>query len=103
MSISFESLAHYPHFRDGLEFFDDLKDWALTYETRTMVPDKWNHKLANETTAILLYDVPKSMKPFGKHVVSTLMDDRLRKAMMLVVNTFFLLLLLFSDLMLISR
>lgn len=81
MGMSFKPLAHYPNFRDGVEFFDDLKNWALSYEEEVMIPNEWNHKLANETTAILLYNMPEFMKPFGKHVVSSLMDDRLRKAM----------------------
>ena len=87
MGISFKSLPHYPDFRDGHQFFTDLQIWALNYEKRVMLPNEWNHKLANETTAILLYNLPESMKPFGKHVVSSLMDDRLRKAMMSVCSS----------------
>lgn len=81
MGISFAPLAHYPDFRDGLEFFEDLTAWALEYESEVMLPDEWNHKLANETTAILLFNVPDALKPAGKHAVSALMDDRLRKSM----------------------
>ncbi|KAF2108532.1 hypothetical protein BDV96DRAFT_652783 [Lophiotrema nucula] len=81
MSISFSDLPHSPNFRDGYEFVEDLRTWATTYEEKMMVPNDWNHKLAEETIAILLCNVPEFMKPFGKQVVVTLMDERLRKAM----------------------
>jgi len=83
MGIDFSSLGHGPDsFQDGLEFFEDIKAWAEDYENRFMVPNQWNHQLAEETSAILLTDVPKSMKPTAKNFVKVLMDDRLRKSMM---------------------
>lgn len=83
MRIDFTPLAHGPsNFKDGLEFFEDLRLWADGYEQRAMVPNDWNHKLAEETIAILLSNVPKFLRPYGKWAVVTLMDDRLRKAMM---------------------
>ncbi|KAH5077135.1 hypothetical protein HBI73_177100 [Parastagonospora nodorum] len=83
MGIDFSSLRHGPDsFRDGLEFFEDIKQWAEDYEIQYMVPNKWNHQLAEETSAILLTDVPKPMKPMAKNFVKVLMDDRLRKSMM---------------------
>jgi hypothetical protein len=83
MGIDYSPLEHGPtSFKDGLEFFEDIKAWANQYESRYMVPNKWNHQLAEETTAILLTDVPKPMKPVAKNFVKVLMDDRLREAMM---------------------
>ena len=83
MGIDFAGLCHGPgSFKDGLEFFEDIEVWADEYETRCMVPDKYNYQLAEETTRILLADVPELMKPFGKNVVTTLMDEKLRLAMM---------------------
>jgi hypothetical protein len=85
MNIDFSPLTHGPSsFTSGFQLYEDLKEWAEAYEKRVMVPDKYNHKLAEETTAILLYDVPSFLKPTGKQIVSALMDDRLRKAMMCV-------------------
>lgn len=106
MGIDFSPMAHGPHnFRDGLEFVEDLKLWSDAYEKRTMVPDESNHKLANETTAILLNGIPLFLQPYalpcykykakhstnctssfraGRKVVSSLMDERLRRAMMSV-------------------
>lgn len=83
MGINFSDLAHGPSdFKDGLEFVEDLHPGADAYAKRTMVPNEWNHKLAEETTAILLCNVPDFAKPAGKQVVVSLMDDRLRRAMM---------------------
>jgi hypothetical protein len=83
MGIDFSPLKHGPtSFQDGLEFFGDIKEWAEKYERQYMVPNKWNHQLAEETSAILLTDVPKPLKPVAKNFVKVLMDDRLRKSMM---------------------
>lgn len=83
MGIDYSKLRHGPgSFKDGLEFFEDVREWANEYERRCMVPDKYNHQLAEETTRILLANVPGPLRPFGKNVVAALMDDRLRRAMM---------------------
>ncbi|KAF1936556.1 hypothetical protein EJ02DRAFT_438460 [Clathrospora elynae] len=82
MGIDYSCLRHGPSdFKDGLEFFEDLKEWSDNYEHRCMVPNKFNHQLAEETTRILLTDIPGPLKPFGKTVVTSLMDERLRSAM----------------------
>lgn len=83
MGIDYSCLRHGPHsFRDGLEFFEDIKEWAYNYESRYMVPNKYNHQLAEETTSILLANVPDALRPYGQNVVTALMDDRLRRAML---------------------
>ncbi|KAJ4380564.1 hypothetical protein N0V86_003923 [Didymella sp. IMI 355093] len=83
MGIDFKDLRHGPHaFKDGLEFFEDVKEWADKYEEVKMVPDQYNHQLAEETTRILLANAPEALKPYGQNVVTALMDDRLRRAML---------------------
>jgi len=42
----------------------------------------YNHQLAEETTKILLVNVPDFMQPTAKQAVITLLEDRLRRAMM---------------------
>lgn len=69
---------------DGLQWLEELNEWSADYERRSMVPDKNNQKTADQTVAILLYSMPRLMKPHGRRVVSALMDDRLRTAMMCV-------------------
>ncbi|KZM28588.1 uncharacterized protein EKO05_0001432 [Ascochyta rabiei] len=83
IDIDYSSLRHGPEtFKDGLEFFEDIKEWAEKYESKYMVPDKYNHQLAEETTRILLANAPEALKPYGQNVVAALMDDRLRRAML---------------------
>jgi hypothetical protein len=79
MGISFDAL---PDCESGFEFANALASWSREYENRCMVPDMNNKKVADETTELLLYDVPKIGKPFGTLAVSALLTDRLRTAMM---------------------
>ncbi|KAJ8117597.1 hypothetical protein OPT61_g1236 [Boeremia exigua] len=81
MGISYAVLRHSTH-KDGLEFFEDLKEWADKYEEKHMIPNKFNHQLAEETTRILLTNVPEPLKPYGQQLVTAMMDDRLRSAML---------------------
>ncbi|KAF2495919.1 hypothetical protein BU16DRAFT_508612 [Lophium mytilinum] len=81
MDIDFTALKHGPNsFQDGLEFAHDIKEWVEDYEEKHLVPDSWNHKLANETTNILIYNLPGFLKGPAKRLVTTMMDERLRKA-----------------------
>jgi hypothetical protein len=79
MGISYDTL---PKCESGLEFVNALVKWTEDYEKRCMVPDLNNKKVADETTQLLLYDVPKFAKPLGTLAVSSLLTDRLRTAMM---------------------
>ncbi|KAF2866702.1 hypothetical protein BDV95DRAFT_598606 [Massariosphaeria phaeospora] len=82
MGISWADLAHGPsNFRDGLQFVEDVKAWVEPYEQRAMVPNAWNHQLAEETTSILLSGVPAFMQPTARQFVVAMMDERLRLAM----------------------
>ncbi|KAL8838047.1 MAG: hypothetical protein Q9170_002283 [Blastenia crenularia] len=67
---------------DGLHWLEDVAKWSERYEQEHMLPHKDNNQTANETVAILLWGVPTSLKPYGEAVVSALMDNRLRTAMM---------------------
>jgi hypothetical protein len=83
MEISYEVLTSYEAgWKDGLHWLNELDAWARAYEEREMVPADSNKQTADETTAMLLYSLPKFLHPIGKNLVSALMDDRLRKAMM---------------------
>ncbi|KAI9814379.1 MAG: hypothetical protein M1827_003235 [Pycnora praestabilis] len=66
---------------DGLDWLGDIDAWRELYEREHMVPDLYNKRTADETTAILLWHVPEQLKRVGRQAVSALMDDRLRKAM----------------------
>ncbi|KAL8692433.1 MAG: hypothetical protein Q9218_002533 [Villophora microphyllina] len=67
---------------DGLQWLGDIAQWSEQYEENQMVPDINNKNIADQTVAILLWGVPKTLKPFGQRMVAAIMDDRLRAAMM---------------------
>lgn len=83
MNISYEPLPSYgTGWRDGLHWMEELDAWGRAYEEREMVPNVSNKQTAQETVEMLLYTVPDMLKPMGRNIVSAVMDDRLRKAMM---------------------
>ncbi|KAG5295123.1 hypothetical protein I7I48_11881 [Histoplasma ohiense] len=83
MEISFENLpSSKVGFKDGIQFSEELRVWSEDYERRTMVPNEWNKKNADQTTAVLLWDYPLLVRPIARNMLFFLMDDRLREAMM---------------------
>lgn len=49
MGISYHNLPHYESgWKDGLEFYDDIREWAENYEIKCMVPAATNKKTADE-------------------------------------------------------
>lgn len=83
MGISFRKLVSAEKgWEDGLHWLHDLEAWSQQYEKENMVPHAANNKTADRTVAILLWGLPTALIPFGERVVSALMDDRLRTAMM---------------------
>ncbi|KKZ68562.1 hypothetical protein EMCG_01010 [[Emmonsia] crescens] len=83
MEISFENLpSSKTGFKDGIQFWEELRVWSEGYEKRAMVPSEWNKKNADQTIAVLLWDYPSLMRPVARNMLLYLMDDRLREAMM---------------------
>lgn len=73
--------------KDGLQWVEEVMEWSEQYEKEYMVPNINSMKTADETTTILLWSVPRPLKGVGKNFVSALMDDRLRNAMMYVLDS----------------
>lgn len=71
-------------FVDGIQWLEEIGAWSEKYEERCMVPDVKNRETADQTTAVLVYMLPKALHPIGLQFVSFMMDDRLRKAMLYV-------------------
>ncbi|KAL2872009.1 uncharacterized protein BJX67DRAFT_341256 [Aspergillus lucknowensis] len=69
-------------FRDGLHWLEEIMAWSDAYEEKCMVPDANNREVADQTTAVLVYLVPRPFQHVGLKFVSFMMDDRLRKAML---------------------
>ncbi|OJD37594.1 uncharacterized protein BKCO1_6000160 [Diplodia corticola] len=83
MEISYDALPGAEKgWNDGIQWMDEVAKWSQEYGEKCMAPHQDNKKTADETTAMLLYDAPSSVHPVGFKVVSALMDERLRKAMM---------------------
>lgn len=83
MGIDFGSLpSAKTGWRDGLHWMEEVEQWSLEYEAQHMVPNIYNKKTADQTTAMLVYSIPAALRGVARQAVSALMDDRLRKAMM---------------------
>ena len=67
---------------NGLNWLNEIQTWAEKYEEAMMKPSHNNHKTADETVALLLWYMPNWAETLGKRLVCTLMDERLRIAMM---------------------
>ncbi|PGH11082.1 hypothetical protein AJ80_07270 [Polytolypa hystricis UAMH7299] len=83
MEISYEKLpSGKKGFKDGLQWLEEITEWSLAYETKAMVPDITNKETADQTVRVLLWDIPRLMRPLARNMVLFAMDERLRTAMM---------------------
>jgi hypothetical protein len=82
MGIEYKGRLSKTEWVDGIDFYEDIKAWAEAYEKRVMVPAATNKQTAEETTALILYYVPKAIKPSARNLIGVLMGPMLRKAMM---------------------
>ncbi|GAQ41610.1 similar to An08g03170 [Aspergillus niger] len=84
LNISYDALpSGKTGFRDGLHWLEEIMAWSDDYEVRCMVPHVKNREVAEQTIAVLLYMLPQSLQFIGMRFVSFMMDDRLRKAMLI--------------------
>ncbi|KAL7271082.1 hypothetical protein RUND412_006186 [Rhizina undulata] len=60
-----------------------MAEWSEKFEQEYMVPDHTNNEVGLKTIDLLLYYVPSPLQPYCRPIVATLMDERLRNAMML--------------------
>ncbi|KAK9428982.1 hypothetical protein V1505DRAFT_375469 [Lipomyces doorenjongii] len=81
MGIKYDGQLSNTEWTDGLQFYEDIKAWALDYEEKYMIPAKSNKQTADELVPLLLFYVPKSLKGAASNLVGVLMGNRLRKAM----------------------
>jgi hypothetical protein len=70
--------------QDGVEFYEDIKEWAQYYEAEKMVPTTTNKQTTDELVPLLLHYVPRALFPFSQQVIGVFMGERLRWAMMYV-------------------
>ncbi|KZT32413.1 hypothetical protein SISSUDRAFT_1055557 [Sistotremastrum suecicum HHB10207 ss-3] len=60
----------------------DLETWRNEYEEKHMKPSPINQEVASHTITLLLHDVPPVLKPLGRRIIYSLLETRLREAMM---------------------
>ncbi|KAK7028286.1 hypothetical protein R3P38DRAFT_2525928 [Favolaschia claudopus] len=61
---------------------EEYRAWLQNYEEEHMVPAQTNHDVANYTTEELLFMVPKALRPFFQTLTHSMLEDRVRIAMM---------------------
>lgn len=84
MGIEYDSLRRHGNWKDGIEFYEDIRDWAVSYEDEHRIPAKSNFQTANSTVAILLTPIPSKLKDISFNLLCALMEDGVRTAMMFV-------------------
>lgn len=66
---------------DGLAWLEELDAWSRSYAEKKMAPSDSNAVLAASTMAMLLYRLPKLLKPVGRHLIGVLLGPKIREAM----------------------
>ncbi|KAI9750667.1 MAG: hypothetical protein M4579_006363 [Chaenotheca gracillima] len=67
---------------DGLHWLEEAAAWAEEYEKQNMVPHLKNKEIADLSVDMVLWNVPVKFKHHGRRVITVLMEERLRKAVM---------------------
>ncbi|KAK0642985.1 hypothetical protein B0T16DRAFT_415046 [Cercophora newfieldiana] len=85
MDISFEKLKPYLEGKpnDGLSWTQAILAWSEDYERATMVPAQSNKKLGKHSIDILLTGSPPWLHGVVTHLISAVMETRLRNALMI--------------------
>lgn len=85
MEIDYTGRLERTTWRNGIEFYEDISEWAQQYEAKNMVPCATNKQTADALIPLLLFYIPRPLMPFSRQAVGVLMGERLRWAMRLVV------------------
>jgi len=82
MNISYLNLARHEKWIDGLQFYEDIREWAQGYESRHMVPGASNQQIAAELVPLLIFYIPNVFREFATKIIAAVMGERLRAAML---------------------
>lgn len=84
LGISYEKLTSGKvGFKDGIHWLEEVREWSDCYELQQMKPHPRNKEIADKTIDVVVYNLPRFMKPLGVYFVSFLMEECLRNAMMI--------------------
>ena len=70
--------------KDGLQWLDEVEAWSLKYEETHMIPAVTNRQLADSQFEIMCINVPARLLGPCKKMISVMLGERLRKALMWV-------------------
>jgi hypothetical protein len=82
LGIKYTGYLKRTDWRDGIEFYEDIKQWSQEYEEKQMIPTEDNKKLADALIPLLLFWTPYFMRASATKLIAVLMGARLRNAMM---------------------
>lgn len=80
MEIEYKGYLRQETWADGMEFVQDITQWAKGYEVEAMKPHPDNRKLADALVGLMFFYAPTSMRPFALQILTVLMGDRVREA-----------------------
>lgn len=84
MEIDFAALpSHGRAWSTGYHWLREIEAWSELYERDHMLPARTNERLALAHLDLIFLNLPKELNTVGKHLVSSLVGERLRKAMLL--------------------
>jgi hypothetical protein len=80
MEIDYKAELGKDQWKDGIEFMDDVTEWAMKYEDEAMKPLPESEQLGKVLIDLLLSAYPEAVGPMARSSVLVLMGDRLRHA-----------------------
>lgn len=71
---------------DGLHWLEEIWAWSEAYEEKSMVSHEANGAVGEASLDITVWKVPNALKPLARHAVASILDERLREALMYVLS-----------------
>ena len=83
MAISYRELPSAAKgWGDGLHWLEEIEAWSKQYEDKHMLPASTNLQLADAEFGVICINVPSRWLDSFKRLISVLLGQKLRKAMM---------------------
>lgn len=80
MEIDYKAELGKDQWKDGIEFMEDVAEWAAEYENKHLGPSPDIAKLGKVLVELLLSAYPKFMRESGYKILMVLMGERMRHA-----------------------
>ena len=89
MDIDYKAELGKDQWKDGIEFMDDVAEWAAGYENEHMGPSPDIAKLGQVLVDVMLSAYPKFSRALGYKILMVLMGERMRHAFGWAFRLFF--------------